>query len=135
MQHKALCQCGQLSVECTGDPDFVVVCNCTQCQRRSGSAFALAAFFRRDRTAVEGTQKTWARTGGSGHLLTNHFCPDCGTSVFWENGLRPEHYGIAIGCLTTPPPEPEAVIFLSEKQPWLSFPEGWRQCQRSIAEG
>ena len=135
MTHRAECQCGQLTVESETDPEFTVVCNCTQCQRRSGSAFALAAFFRRADLKISGELKEWTRIGGTGKPLTNHFCPECGTNVFWFPEFRPEHAGVAIGCLTTPAPEPQSAIFLSEKQSWLDFPAHWKHFQRAIADG
>ena len=106
MKHTAHCQCGKLTVESRSDPDFVVVCNCVQCQRRSGSAFALGAFFRKEDMTVPGDLKEWSRPGRSGLPLTNHFCPECGTNVFWAPQMRPDHYGVAVGCLTAPVAEP-----------------------------
>ena len=125
MSGKATCQCGQLSLTCPGAPEFTVVCNCKQCQVRSGSAFAFAAFFRRDAVTVEGEAKQWARPARSGTDLVNNFCPDCGTSLFWAPGNRPDFYGVAAGCLETAAPEPANVIWLSEKQDWLNFPDHW----------
>ena len=135
MKHTAHCQCGQLTVECRDDPDFVVACNCIQCQRRSGSAFALGAFFRKDDITVTGHDKEWSRPGRSGLPLTNHFCPDCGTNVFWAPEMRPDHYGVAVGCLTAPVAEPGNAIWLSEKQPWLSVPEHWGHYQKAVSDG
>ena len=135
MQHKAQCQCGQLTVEMTTDPDFVLVCNCTQCQRRTGSAFTYAAFFKRDTVGVSGSYKDWTRDTATGNKLTNHFCPDCGTNVFWSPELRPDYHGVAVGCLLTDVPDPTNAIFVSEKVDWLTFPESWRHFQRSVAEG
>jgi hypothetical protein len=135
MKHKAHCQCGQFFVESTDDPEFVLVCNCVQCQRRSGSAFALGAFFRREAVNVEGEYKKWTRLGSSGLPLTNHFCPECGTNLFWAPEVRPDHYGVAVGCLTSPVAEPGNTIWTSEKQPWLTFPEHWGRYQRSVADG
>jgi hypothetical protein len=39
----ASCQCGQLSLTVEGEPALVSVCNCTRCQKRSGSAFAVSS--------------------------------------------------------------------------------------------
>ena len=37
------CQCGAVRYEITGPPAAVYACHCTECQRQSGSAFAMAA--------------------------------------------------------------------------------------------
>ncbi len=37
------CQCGAVRYEVSGPPRIVYACHCTECQRQSGSAFAMAA--------------------------------------------------------------------------------------------
>ena len=37
------CQCGAIRYEITGPPAAVYACHCTECQKQSGSAFAMAA--------------------------------------------------------------------------------------------
>ena len=136
MPHHAVCQCGQLSLDIAADdPEIVVVCNCQQCQRRTGSAFTHAVFFKRDDVTVTGNKKDWTRPANDGRTLTNHFCPDCGATVYWSPELRPDFHGVAAGCLTTPTPPPKTAIFISEKQDWMEFPADWKLFQRSTAEG
>ena len=136
MPHHAACQCGQLSLDIAADdPEIVVVCNCRQCQHRTGSAFTYGVFFRKADVTVNGQTKDWTREANEGRMLTNHFCPDCGTNLFWSPDLRPDHHGVAAGCLTTPAPAPGAAIFVSEKQDWVEFPGDWKLFQRSVAEG
>lgn len=51
-----------------GDPARVNMCSCTECQRRSGSAFQLGAFFDESQVkAIEGESSIYPRTGGSGN--------------------------------------------------------------------
>jgi hypothetical protein len=45
------CHCGYISYEAEIDPEKVTICNCTDCQTLSGSAFRTAA------AAREGTFK------------------------------------------------------------------------------
>ena len=45
MRRTASCACGQLRVECDGDPVGVSLCHCTECQKRTGSAFGIACLF------------------------------------------------------------------------------------------
>ena len=125
--HKASCQCGQLSIASDQDPDPVLICNCRECQKRGGSAFASAAFFPRDSARIDGAFKTWTRPTASGKTLTNHFCPDCGTNLFWAAEIRPGHFGVAVGCFDTPHPTPKVAIWTSEQHEWLSFPDHWQE--------
>src|SRR5262245_15411324 len=57
----ARCACGGLSVTVQGEPEFVVLCHCTQCQRRTGSPFGVGAYFLRSAAALNGASKTFVR--------------------------------------------------------------------------
>lgn len=124
-EHVASCSCEQLQVTLLGDPDMVVACNCTRCQKRSGSPFGVGAYYRRDRVrSVEGQSKDFDRVTDSGRGLSTKFCPDCGTSVYWSLDMRPDHYGIAIGCITDPAiTRPARVVWAQSKHDWIEFPE------------
>jgi hypothetical protein len=135
MKHEAVCQCGALRLEAKSDPDFVVVCNCVQCQRRTGSSFGVGVYFRNDAVSVEGNPSDWTREAPAGGWLTNHFCPTCGTNLFWSLGMRPDHVGVALGCLTTPAPEPSRVIWTSEKHDWVTFPAHWPHYDEATPPG
>ena len=125
--HRAVCQCGQLSLKASADPDIVVACNCIQCQRRTGSPFGVGAYFRKAVVTMDGDYRTWQRDAPKGRILTNRFCPECGTNVSWTLDLRPDHMGVSVGCLETPLGEPERVVWLCEKHDWVTFPEHWEQ--------
>jgi len=45
MKRTASCLCGDLRITAEGDPARVNMCSCMECQRRSGSAFQIGAFF------------------------------------------------------------------------------------------
>jgi len=125
MDHRAECQCGALSVTSTKDPDLVIACNCRACQKRTGSVFGVGAYFRRNAVTISGKSAEWSRKAASGRLLTQHFCPRCGSTVFWSLEMRPEHYGVAVGCMASQLPKPNRVVWTSEKHDWVSFPEEW----------
>ncbi|MGB8111845.1 MAG: GFA family protein [Pseudolabrys sp.] len=42
------------------------------------------ARFRREQVTFAGKATAWMRTAESGNALTFHFCPTCGSSVYWE---------------------------------------------------
>ncbi|MFZ2065664.1 MAG: GFA family protein [Xanthobacteraceae bacterium] len=60
------------------------MCHCLECQRRTGAVISNQARFRRDQVAFAGKTTAWMRTAESGKALTFHFCPTCGSTVYWE---------------------------------------------------
>ena len=82
--HTASCRCGQLSASVTGEPVRVSVCHCRNCKKRSGSAFAVQARWPRGDTRIEGRSKTFVKVADSGNRATFHFCPECGSDVYYE---------------------------------------------------
>jgi hypothetical protein len=121
----ATCMCRQLSVACEGEPDRVSLCFCTECQRRSGAPFGAGAYFLRERVKVQGAAKTFTRTAETGRPLHMRFCPECGTTVYWELDMRPQHFGVALGGFNDPSfAKPHAVIFVDNKPDWMPLPEG-----------
>jgi hypothetical protein len=56
------------------------------------------ARFRREQVTFAGKATAWMRTADSGNAMTFHFCPTCGSTVFWEialSGLMAELSGQA----------------------------------------
>jgi hypothetical protein len=103
MERTAMCCCGNLRVKVKGEPSRVAVCHCFQCQRRSGSVFADNAHFDRSAiVAIEGEGKTFARATERGGRVTFHFCPRCGSSVYWDLSLDPSIVGISVGAFADP---------------------------------
>jgi len=121
----ASCACGNLAVRCEGEPRKVSMCHCGDCQRRTGSLFSVAAFFDRDAVRlVRGMTQSFTRRGVSGKRVAFHFCPDCGSSVFWEPERLPHLIGVAVGAFADPSfPMPEQAVFVSEKHDWLALPD------------
>lgn len=108
----AKCRCGQLRAECHGEPQRVSVCHCLECQRRTGSAFAVQARYAKTDVAVEGSSRLYERTGDSGMWARYHFCPDCGSTVYYENEDTPGVYAIPVGAFADPTfPAPQRSIY------------------------
>ncbi len=122
----ASCACGQLRLNAVGEPARVGVCNCTQCQRRTGAAFAVGAFFpKRQIVAIEGADKAFGRSSDAGRHLEYHFCPECGSTVFWYLDAAPEFTAVAVGCFTDPAfAAPTRAIWAEHKLQWVEFPAG-----------
>ncbi len=52
------------------------------------------------------------------------FCPECGTTVFWERANLPGMVTMAVGCFADPRfPPPVRTVWTESKHDWLGFPE------------
>ena len=118
----ATCRCGQLRVECVGEPVRVSVCHCLECQKRSGSAFAAQARWPDEDVVVSGDFKTWTRAADSGHIATYRFCPECGSTVAyviegWEGVTA-----VPIGAFADPAfPAPRFSVYENRKHGWVDI--------------
>jgi hypothetical protein len=119
----ASCECGALTVTTDGEPQSVVACHCIDCQRRSGSPFGLGAYYLAEQTRVAGEARTFTRPTDAGHQFVTHFCPTCGTSVYWYSGKNPGSIGIAVGCFADPDfPTPIRSVWERSKHRWVELP-------------
>ena len=122
MTRTARCSCGSLRAEVNGEPVLVQVCHCTECQRRTGSVFGVASFFQKSEVQTSGASKVYVRDGQEGRKLRLHFCPECGTTVFGENDLRPGLIGIFVGAFADPNfPAPSRSIWERSRHSWIRF--------------
>ena len=94
---RAACSCGQLHLTIAGEPVRISMCHCLECQRRTGAVLSNQARFPRDQITFAGKATAWTRMAESGNKLTFHFCPICGSTVYWENEGFPGIVAIAIG--------------------------------------
>ena len=101
MTHHAACSCGQLHLTIEGEPSRNAMCHCLACQRRTGAVISNQARFRNEQVTITGKSTAWKRTADSGNVMTFHFCPTCGSTVFWENAGFPGLVSVAIGNLPT----------------------------------
>ena len=79
------------------------VCHCRYCQLRSGSAFSISVYFAQDQVQLgDGAVKTHELTTASGRAFDTRFCTECGTTVWWTIGTRPNSIGISGGTFDPP---------------------------------
>ena len=118
----ARCSCGELQIKCEGEPEKVSACYCEECQRRTGSAFGVAVFFMQSATIVIGASLTFTRTGDSGMPVKLHFCPHCGSTVFWYPEKKPDQVAVAIGCFADQSfPAPQQAVYEHRRYPWVKL--------------
>lgn len=127
MEREARCMCGQLSIKVQGDPSVCLVCNCNNCQRRTGSVFGVGAYFLHDQIVdKQGTPKKFHITSDSGNAIDSFFCSNCGSTLYLEAELFAGMVGIPVGCFTDPDfPEPTMSAWNQSKYHWVKHPEHW----------
>lgn len=120
----ASCSCGQLRIACEGEPVRISVCHCLACQRRTGSPFGFSAHYPREQIAgIEGKSTIFVRAGDSGKEILFHFCPACGTTVYWEPGGHPERITVSVGAFADPThPAPRHSVYEEYKHSWVNVP-------------
>ena len=129
MPKEASCVCGELRILVNGPPTVVSSCCCQACQRRSGSLVAVQAFYDAGQVeAVSGISQKFVRIAESGKKVKYHFCPSCGTTLYWTPELRPGKVAIAVGAFADRDfPSPERLVWTDFRHSWVQAPEGTRE--------
>ena len=121
-ERQASCRCGALVAHCSGEPVRVSVCHCLECQKRSGSAFAVQARWPADKVRITGAHQTWKRTADSGHIATYKFCPVCGSTLAYEIEGWPGVIAIPVGAFADPAfPNPKFSVYEHRKHDWVEI--------------
>jgi len=123
MTRHAACSCGQLRLTVDGEPSRVSMCHCLECQRRTGAVISNQARFRLEQVSFAGRTAAWKRTAESGNALTFHFCPTCGSTVYWVSEGFPGYVAVAIGSFADPKfPAPTIAVWEEARHPWVTLP-------------
>jgi hypothetical protein len=123
---EATCHCGQLRVEAEGEPFAVSICNCHACQRRTGSAFGMQAGFKANQVRITGRFHDYTRISDEADRQPHdfHFCPDCGSQVFYTQPDDPDLVVVSVGSFADPSfPPPTESGYDSRRHPWIRLPD------------
>ena len=119
------CACGAVRYRLASEPLFVHCCHCLNCQRQTGSAFAVNVLIEADRVEVlsgEPQAVDVPRDDGSAQRIFR--CPECRVAVY-SNYSRPEVHFVRGGTLDDPSSvAPHVHIYTRSKLPWVLLPEG-----------
>ena len=117
----ARCACGQLQAHCTDVPLSISLCHCLECQKRTGSTYGIAAFFDRDGVRIEGASTIFERPSDSFYPVVHHFCPRCGSTVFWYPLRKPGVIAVAVGAFADPHfPAPTQAVYDQHRHYWVA---------------
>jgi hypothetical protein len=126
MDYEGGCRCGRLRYRVVGKPRAVNCCHCRDCQRLTGSAFAVNAVYPTPNVELLGTdwsERDLVTDTGGGRAWR---CFACGVLLFadhpaFEDALR----FVRVGTLDTGEHlAPDAHYFVRSKHPWVVIPDG-----------
>ncbi|RTZ18325.1 GFA family protein [Vibrio aquaticus] len=121
------CQCGQVSYKLNKPPIAVFACHCIECQKLSTAPFSVTAIVRTEDIDIDGELKEWGRLAESGNKNVAKFCPDCGNRVYHYNPDELSTLKLKLKASSEEDHsvfEPQAHVWVSEKQDWYQVPEG-----------
>lgn len=113
------CHCGALRYEVTGEPVYKALCHCGDCRRHAGApAVGWAAFPAGALTVRAGTTKIYASSENG----RRHFCPECGTGLFYYNERTlPGLVDLQIATLDDPEAmAPDIHVQAAERLSWMT---------------
>jgi hypothetical protein len=127
------CNCGKLSLTYDGpDPERISLCQCNECQKRTGTVMSAQTRLPKDHVTIEGHSKTRSFPNDDNPVTyrscdrggaTYHFCPECGSTVYWDISAAPDVIGVAVGAFTDPSfPPPMISGFEAYGHPWAMNP-------------
>ena len=72
------CHCGTITYEADINPENVVICHCTDCQKLSGTAFRTVVFTEDENFDLKsGELINYIKIAESGNERIQAFCPNC----------------------------------------------------------
>jgi len=119
------CLCGAVRYRLDGEPLTFYACHCTDCQRRTGTGFALSMVVERKSLQLEqGKPVHYAVKLADGRSKTGVVCAACNSRLWGEPAKLPDIAIIQPGTLDdTSWLRPVAHIWTRSAQPWFQFPK------------
>ena len=112
------CHCGSIQYELSGEPRWSSLCHCSDCRRHAGApVVGWAAYPEGALKVVQGKLKVYeSSTNGR-----RHFCPDCGTGLFYYNAVNlPGIADVQIATLDDPASlAPMIQVQAAERIAWM----------------
>jgi hypothetical protein len=131
------CACAHIRYRLTTAPMFVHCCHRRDCQRQTGSAFAINALIEADRIAMQGgVPEPIAVPTDSGLPHRIFRCPQCQTALWSEYGGLEKLRFVRAGTLDEPTAvTPDVHIYTRSKLPWVTLPPGARAFEAYYKSG
>lgn len=119
------CACGQVRYRLFSRPMFTHCCHCLDCQKQTGSAFAINGLIETARIELlAGAPRKVEMPSPSGRGHDIYRCPTCEVALWSDYGRRPYLRFVRVATLDEPHAiEPDVHIFVRSKAPWVRLPE------------
>ncbi len=116
------CTCGAVRFRLNREPIFTNCCHCRDCQKITGSAFAINAMIEADQVEILTGSEAPERSS------EEFRCPACATLLWALHPLFGSTIRfVRVGTLDEPERiTPDAHFFVRSKHPWISVPDGVR---------
>ena len=114
---KGQCHCGAVCYEMPEEAIHQALCHCKDCRRHSGAPMVAWGLVAKDQLKVEGETKEYA----SSEKGRRHFCPRCGTALFYTNDeVFPGQIDVQIATLDDPDAiVPNVQVQVAERIGWM----------------
>lgn len=122
MKIDGACHCGSISYEAELEPENIGICNCTDCQSLSGSAFRTVGLVSAETFRIlSGKPKIYIKVGESGARRIQAFCRTCGSPIYsTAEEEKPALYNIRLGTARQRAElRPHFQIWHRSALPWL----------------
>ena len=114
------CHCGSISYEAEINPDYVIVCHCTDCQTISGGPYRANVPVKLENFHLTGTAKTYVKTADSGNRVALSFCSNCGTALYSQSETGASFLNLRLGAVRQRAElTPKAQFFCRSAMPWV----------------
>ena len=125
------CECGSVRYRMISDPIFVNCCHCRDCQKISGSDFAINAIIEADRIELLTGEQSLVRSEGSTR------CGKCNALLWGEHRMFGDRLlFVRVGTLDEAEKiAPDAHFFVRSKHPWINLPDGVPSFETLPGEG
>jgi hypothetical protein len=99
MKIEGNCHCGKISYQAEINPEYVIICHCTDCQTISGAPYRANVPVKIGNFKLRGQPKTYVKTAASGNKLVLAFCADCGSALYSSKLVAPEFFMLRLGAV------------------------------------
>ena len=115
---KGQCHCGAVHYEMPAETLHKAICHCSDCRRSAGAPMVAWGLVSRDQLKVEGETKEYASSPDG----RRHFCPNCGTGLFYTNEvIFPGQVDVQVATLDDPDEiVPDMQVQAAERVGWVS---------------
>lgn len=117
IKYEGGCLCGRTRFTIFADPTFASYCHCDDCRQSSGAAVSAYIGFDAANLVWQGEKLKGYKSSAK---VTRTFCPECGTSISYEDENLPGKIYIFVGVMDDPDHFPmTSHSYIGEKLQWL----------------